>query len=473
MTTVLPDADFAELDSKRERVRDDEPREALFDNGAEQVVLGAMMTDPSIVADMASMLAPADFYRPQHATIFAAIVTLDGGQHPTDPVAVATYLGEIRQLSRIGGAGYLHTLMASVPTIAGNAAYYAKIIAGKAILRSLLTTVRRIEQLAQAAAHDQAASVLDTARQWLADLDAPITDSGPVAWGDILPTTLAAIEADGAGEIPTNVIPTGFQDLDQLLSGGMRPGQLVIVAGRPGSGKSTAAAGDFVRAAAFNRHARRKPVAVFSLEMSQDEIARRLLSAEARVPLHVLTEGKLSEEDWRRLHHVAADTESAPLFVDTTPNLTVADIRARCRRVKRQHGLSLVVVDYLQLLAANKGTGRESRQEQLEAMSRALKLLGKELDVPVVAVCQLNRGPEMRADKVPTAADLRGSGALEQDADVIVLLFRPDAYDKESPRAGELDFIVDKNRNGPKDTVTVAAQLHLSRFVDMAVMEPR
>lgn len=439
-----------------------------FDNGAEQIVLGAMMTNPSIGADMAAMLAPADFYRPQHTMIFEAIIALDAAQQPTDPVAVATRLSETQALSRVGGADYLHTLYASVP-IALHATHYAKVVAGKAILRNLVTTTRRIQQLATTAAHDQASSVLDTARQWLADLDAPVTDSGPVAWADILPTTLAAIEADGSADAPTNVVPTGFTDLDRLLAGGARPGQLVIVAGRPGSGKSTAAAGDFVRAAAFNRNAPRKPVVVFSLEMSQDEIARRLLSAEARVPLHTLAEGNLSDEDWRRLLHVAADTEPAPLFVDTTPNLTVADIRTRSRRIKRLHGLSLIVVDYLQLLAPNKGTGRESRQEQIEAMSRGLKLLGKELDVPVIAVCQLNRGPETRADKIPTSADLRGSGSLEQDADVIILLYRPDAYDKESPRADELDFIVDKNRNGPKDTITVAAQLHLSRFVDMAM----
>ncbi len=445
-------------------------REALYDQGAEQVVLGSLMLDPSVSVDVARLLRPGDFFRPAHATIYTAVLDLESRRQPTDPVAVASFLADRGELSRVGGGPYLHTLTESVP-VALQATHYARIVAGKAILRHLLAASNRIRQIAAGCPHDEAASALDAARALLADIDAPATEDGPVAWRDILPVTLNAIERDGDGETSTDVLPTGFADLDRLLGGGLRTSQLVLVAGRPGMGKSVAASGDLVAATAFSfRGSGRQPTVAFSLEMAQDEIARRLISAGARVPLDSVRTGNLDDQDWSRIARMAGDTEDAPLWIDTAPGLTVADIRARCRRIKRQHGLKLVVVDYLQLVTAAKGTGRETTQEQTGQISRSLKLLAKELDVVMVAVCQLNRGPEQRADKRPSLADLRGSGALEQDADIVILLHRDDYYDKESPRAGEADFLVEKHRNGATDTITVAAQLHLSRFVDMAIV---
>jgi replicative DNA helicase len=221
---------------------------------------------------------------------------------------------------------------------------------------------------------------------------------------------------------------------------------------------------DFARHAAVRHN---MASAIFSLEMSKIEIVTRLLAAEARVPLHVLRSGQLSDDDWTRLARRMGEISEAPIFVDDTPNMTLMEIRAKARRLRQRHDLKLVVVDYLQLMTSPKKV--ESRQQEVADLSRGLKLLAKEIECPVVAVSQLNRGPEQRTDKRPQLSDLRESGSIEQDADVVILLHRDDYYDKESPRAGEADFIVAKHRNGPTDVVTVAAQLHFSRFVDMAI----
>jgi replicative DNA helicase len=205
---------------------------------------------------------------------------------------------------------------------------------------------------------------------------------------------------------------------------------------------------------------------IFSLEMSRNEITMRLLSAEARVPLHSMRTGQMSEDDWARLARRMSEVVDAPMFIDDSPNMSMMEIRAKCRRLKQRHDLRLVIIDYLQLMTSPKRV--ENRQQEVSEMSRSLKLLAKELDVPVVAVAQLNRGPEQRSDKRPLLADLRESGSIEQDSDVVILLHREDAYEPESPRAGEADFIVAKHRNGPTATVTVAFQGHYSRFVDMA-----
>jgi replicative DNA helicase len=228
---------------------------------------------------------------------------------------------------------------------------------------------------------------------------------------------------------------------------------------------NSTAAMDFARATSVRGNF---ASAIFSLEMSKVEIVMRLLSAEARVPLHILRSGQLSDDDWTKLARRMGEISEAPLFVDDTPNMNLMEIRAKARRLKQRHDLKLIIVDYLQLMTSPKRV--ESRQQEVAELSRGLKLLAKEVECPVVAVSQLNRGPEQRTDKRPQLSDLRESGSIEQDADVVILLHRDDYYDKESPRAGEADFIVAKHRNGPTDTVTVAAQLHLSRFVDMAVV---
>jgi replicative DNA helicase len=256
-------------------------------------------------------------------------------------------------------------------------------------------------------------------------------------------------------------VPTGFTDLDTLTNG-LHPGQMIIIAARPAIGKSTMAL-DICRSASIKHNL---TSVIFSLEMSRTEITMRLLSAEAKVPLQNMRKGTMRDEDWTRVATAMSKVSEAPLFIDDSPNMSLMEIRAKCRRLKQRHDLKLVVVDYLQLMSSGKRV--ESRQQEVSEFSRALKLLAKEIEVPVIAVAQLNRGPEQRTDKKPMMSDLRESGSLEQDADMVILLHREDAYERESPRAGEADLIVAKHRNGPTDTVVVAFQGHYARFIDMA-----
>jgi replicative DNA helicase len=276
-----------------------------------------------------------------------------------------------------------------------------------------------------------------------------------------MPGALDEIEAIGShGGVLTGV-PTGFSDLD-VLTNGLHPGQMVVIAARPGMGKSTLAL-DFARAAAIRNS---MTTVLFSLEMARNEITMRLLSAEARVPLQTMRTGQMNDDDWARLARRMSEVADAPLYIDDSPNMSMMEIRAKCRRLKQRHDLKFVIVDYLQLMSSPKRV--ENRQQEVSDLSRSLKLLAKELEVPVVALSQLNRGPEQRTDKKPMLSDLRESGSIEQDSDVVILLHREDVYERESPRAGEADLIVAKHRNGPVATVTVAFQGHYSRFVEMA-----
>ena len=272
---------------------------------------------------------------------------------------------------------------------------------------------------------------------------------------------LEEIEAARGRDGKMTGIPTGFSGLDQLTNG-LHPGQMIIIAARPAMGKSTLAL-DFARAAAIKNN---MPTIFFSLEMGRSEIAMRLMSAEGAVPLQNMRKGTLDSRDWTTIAATRGRINEAPLYIDDSPNMTLVEIRAKCRRLKQRAGLKMVVIDYLQLMTSGKRV--ESRQQEVSEFSRALKLLAKELGVPVIALSQLNRGPEQRADKKPALSDLRESGSIEQDADMVVLLHREAAYEKDSPRAGEADLIVAKHRNGPTDTITVAFQGHYSRFADMA-----
>jgi replicative DNA helicase len=434
------------------------------DVAAEQSVLGGMLLSKDAIADVVEILRSGDFYRPAHATLFDAITDLYGRGEPADVITVAAFLQEAGSLSRVGGAPYLHTLINAVPT-AANAGYYARIVSERAVLRRLVEAGTRIVQMGYGSATGQGRDVddvVDLAQQAVYDVVERRVSEDFAQLGALLQPALDEIETVGSRGGMMSGVPTGFADLDRLLQG-LHPGQLIIVAGRPGLGKSTVAM-DFCRSASVRHN---MASAIFSLEMSKIEIVTRLLSAEARVPMHVLRSGQLSDDDWTRLARRMGEISEAPVFVDDTPNMTLMEIRAKARRLRQRNDLKLVVVDYLQLMTSPKRT--ESRQQEVADLSRGLKLLAKEIECPVIAVSQLNRGPEQRTDKRPQLSDLRESGSIEQDADVVILLHRDDYYDKETSRAGEADFIVAKHRNGPTDTVTVAAQLHFSRFVDMAV----
>ncbi|MEV6344158.1 replicative DNA helicase [Actinoplanes sp. NPDC051851] len=428
---------------------------------AERVVLGAMMLSTDVIADIIEIVKASDFYRPAHAAIFNAIIDLSSRDEPTDPIAVAQQLLAVGDLQRIGGVPYLHDCLETVPT-AANGTWYARQVAETAGRRRLIETATKMLQLAAAPdltldeALDQAGAAFHDA----------ITqrDSGelrPLA--DLVDPTIAEIRSVAAHRGELRGVSTGFHDLDQL-TGGLRGSQLIIVAGRPGMGKSILGV-DIARTVALRDG---KPAAFFSLEMSEQELVTRILSAEARVPLNVFNSGHVDDNHWARLDQHAARLKAAPLHIDETPALTMTEIRARSRRLAQRHGLSLIVVDYLQLMTPS-GRRTDSREQQVAEISRNMKLLAKELHVPVIAIAQLNRGPEQRNDKRPQLSDLRESGSLEQDADMVIFVHRDDYYDKDSPRAGEADFILAKHRGGPTDTVTVAAQLAFARFVDMAL----
>jgi len=435
------------------------------DIAAEQGVLGGMLLSKDAIADVVEVLRPTDFYRPAHQLVYDAILDLYGRGEPADALTVTNELSRSGQLARVGGAVYLHTLLSTVPT-AANAGYYAQIVAERAVLRRLVTAGTRIVQMGYDTASGAGGivgrvyDVVDRAQAEIYDVTERRTSEDYVHIESLLQGTMDEIDRISAtGGIGTG-IPTGFSRLDEITNG-LHAGQMITVAGRPGSGKSTLAL-DFARSTAVKH---RKPTVVFSLEMGKLELMMRLFSAEASVPLRNMRSGHMADQDWQRMARRAGELAEAPLYLDDSPNLTMMEIRAKARRLRQRHDLQLIIIDYLQLMTSGKRV--ESRQQEVSEFSRAIKLLAKELDLPVVALSQLNRGPEQRTDKKPLLADLRESGSIEQDSDLVLLVHREDMYERESPRAGEADIIIAKHRNGPTATVQVAFQGHLSRFADM------
>ena len=423
---------------------------------AEQSVLGGMLLSKDAISDVVEILRERDFYRPAHELIYDAIIDLYGRGEPADPVTVSAELTKRGDLVRAGGAPYLHTLISSVPT-AANAGYYAKIIRERAIMRRLVEAGTKIVQLG----YTDEGEVDDAVDQAQAEVFA-VTERREaddyIQLSQLLPAALDEIEKIAAGVIGQGV-KTGFKDLDALTNG-FHPGNMIVLAARPAVGKSTLGL-DIARYASIHKG---ETSVIFSLEMSRSEITMRMLSAEARVPLNNIRSGNLTEEEWSRMARRMGEISQAPMFIDDSPNLSLMEIRAKSRRLKQRHNLKLIVIDYLQLMTSGKRV--ENRQQEVSEFSRQLKLLAKELNVPVVAISQLNRSPEQRSDKKPMLSDLRESGSIEQDADVVIMLHRDDMYDSQN-RTGEADLIVAKHRNGPTRTITVSAQLHYARFFDM------
>lgn len=433
--------------------------EQRHDLGVERVTLGRMMTNSDAADEILHLLTGGDFYDTRHGLVFDTIQALRDAGEPADMFAVYRRLADRGQLGRVENGAYLHTLVSHADTAADNT-YHAKIVGRLAGLRRVEQALAHAGQQARTAT-DPAVAVAQ-AQEALANLEAK-TDGGPmVAWGDMLDGATTAIESAGQGDEPPG-IPLGFRDLDRLLGGGVQPGQVLVIAGRPGMGKSVLAIGDLLRSAMRNKVA----TAAFSLEMTRNEVFNRLVSAYCQIPFSSIRSGNLTDTEWASIARMCGDTADVPLWINDQRSTSLADIRGHCRRIHRTNGLDLVVIDYLQLIQVSDRA--ENRQVAVSALMRGLKVLAGELDVAIVLAAQLNRGPEQRQDKRPVLGDLRESGSIEQDSDIVILLHRDDYYDRESPRAGEADFIVEKNRNGPKDTVTVAAQLHYARFVDMAI----
>ncbi len=429
------------------------------DQIAEQASLGGMLLSTEAVAEVQEVVRGADYYSPKHEIIFDAVLSLFAKGEPTDVIAVTDELTKQGNLIKAGGADYLHTLTTVVPT-AASSAFYARIVAEKATLRRLVEVGTRIAQLGYA----NEGEVEDLVNQAQADVYAVTRGAvgeDYVGLNDSIEAAIHEIEAAQRRGGDMVGVPTGFAELDEMTHG-LHPGQLVIVAARPAVGKSTLAL-DFARHASIKTN---KATIFFSLEMGRAEIAMRMLSAESSIPLQSLRKGTLSDSDWARLAAVRGKINDAPLFIDDSPNMTLVEIRAKCRRLAQRMDLKMVVIDYLQLMTSGKKV--ESRQQEVSEFSRALKLLAKELGVPVIAISQLNRQAEQTKDKKPEISHLRESGSLEQDADVVILLHREDIGNRDHPRAGEADIILAKQRNGPTGTIVVSFQGMYSRFMNMA-----
>ncbi|TKJ26485.1 replicative DNA helicase [Blastococcus sp. CCUG 61487] len=388
-------------------------RQPPQDVQAEQSVLGGMLLSKDAIADVVEVLHGNDFYRPAHQVIFDCILDLYGRGEPADAITVAAELNRTDQLSKMGGAVYLHTLIASTPT-AANAGYYAAIVAEQAVLRRLVEAGTRVVQLGYGAAggRGDVDDIVDRAQQEIYDVTEKRMSEDYSRLEDILQPTMDELDAIASRGGVSRGVPTGIRDLDELTNG-LQAGQMIVIAARPGVGKSTLGL-DIARSASVKHHL---PAAIFSLEMSKHEITMRLLSAEAKVPLHHMRAGTLSDEDWSKLARRMGEIADAPLFIDDSPNMTMMEIRAKARRLKQRNDLKLVVIDYLQLMTSGKRV--ESRQQEVSEFSRALKLLAKELEVPVIAMSQLNRGSEQRQDKKPMLSDLRESGCLTADTRIL------------------------------------------------------
>ena len=421
---------------------------------AEQRTLGGMLLSPGAVNDVDEILQPADHYRPAHQLIHEAILELNGNGNPVDAVTVADLLTHRGELVRVGGGPYLHTLIASVPT-AANAGYYARIVRDKAILRRVIEAATSAIQMAYAAESDaddiaeRAAQKMDAAAAGRA-IDQLLTS------GEMLTETLDAL--DRPAELG---LPTGFADIDAGFTG-LGAGQFGVIAARPAMGKTQAAVNvaDYV--------GRTEDVVYFSLEMRREELMHRRIAAVAQVELMHLTRHELDDADWDRINRHMGALSDSKLLIDDNPIMGLAQIKARIRGLGRAgKPPKVIVVDLLGLMQPPKGRS-ESRQTEVAALSRGLKLIAREFGISVIAVVQVNRGPEGRTDKKPILSDLRESGQIEADADWVLLLHRDDYYERESPRAGEADFILAKQRQGPVFTATLACQSHYGRFMSMA-----
>ena len=424
---------------------------------AEQCTLGGMLLSQEAIADVFDAVRGPDFYAPKHEIIYSAILELFNRGEPTDVITVTDQLSKTGELVRAGGADYLHTLTSIVPT-AANAAFYADIVQEKATLRRLIEVGTKIAQMGYTAQGD-ITELVNQAQSHVYEVSKAGAGEDYVPLFDSIDAAVALMEnaQKRGGEMVG--VPTGFQKLDEMTHG-LHPGQLIILAARPAVGKSTLAL-DIARNASI-RH--KKPVIFFSLEMGRAEIAMRLLSAESRIYLQAMRKGNLSDNDWSRIASVRGEINSAPLYIDDSPNMTLVEIRAKCRRLAKRVGLEMIVIDYIQLMTSGKKV--ESRQQEVSEFSRALKLLAKEIGVPVIAISQLNRNSERSENKKPELSHLRESGSLEQDADVVVLLHREDMAKREEERDGLAELIVAKQRNGPTGPVMVNFLGQFSKFED-------
>jgi len=441
-----------------------EPLTPPHSTEAEQAVLGGLLIDAAAWDQIGDVVSADDFYRPDHSLIFSAIAELVASSRPPDVVTCSEQLQRRGKLDDAGGLAYLSTLVRDTPT-AANARAYAHIVRERSLLRQLISAGREITGSAFASDGRSARDLVDEAESRVFEIAERSTGrrEGAVGVSVLLPALIDKIDEWHSNPDALRGLATGFTDFDRR-TGGLRAGDLVIIAGRPSMGKTTLAV-NIAEYAAINPE---KPasVAIFSMEMPSEQLLTRMLSSIGGVPLNSIRSGQISDEDWVRVTAATTQLSSAKIFIDETPGLTPTELRARARRVKREHGLGLVVVDYLQLMQV-PGT-KENRATEIAEISRGLKALAKELEVPVIALSQLNRGVEQRQEKKPVMSDLRESGAIEQDADMILLIYREEVYDKNTPKRGIAEIDVAKHRNGETGPFMLTFQGQYSRFSNFA-----
>ncbi len=411
---------------------------------AEQAVLGGLMIDNNTWDQVADLVSESDFYRKDHRLIFRAIAMLAEEAQPFDAVTISEWLASHNELDNAGGLAYLGTLASNTPT-AANIKAYAGIVRERAVLRQLIQVSTDIANAAYNPAGRTSAEILDEAEKKVFDIaeQGSRGRSGYQTVKDLLVKAVDRIDTLYQNQSAYTGIPTGFTDFDNMTSG-LQNSDLIIIAGRPSMGKTSFAMNLVENAAIKNK----TPVAVFSMEMPGEQLVMRMMSSLGRIDQHKIRTGKLDEADWPRLTSAVGILNEAPIFIDDTPGLTPMEVRARARRIAREHGLGLIVIDYLQLMQGSSGNN-ENRATEISEISRALKGLAKELNVPVIALSQLNRSLEQRPNKRPIMSDLRESGAIEQDADLIIFIYRDEVYNEDSPDKGTAEIIIGKQRNGP------------------------
>ncbi len=422
---------------------------------AEMSVLGAMLFDENALTFAIEILKPDYFYETSHSQVFSVLQTLFDRNQPADLVTVSEELRKRGQLEGVGGAAYLTQLTAAVPT-AANIQHYAKIVKERALLRMLIQSATTIVQESFDPAQD-ARNVIDKAERAIFDIGQDQIEGKAYAMRDIIHNTMETIDQLFQRKEHVTGLATGFHEFDTKTAG-LQPSDLIIIAGRPSMGKSAFTTA-LCEHAAVNL---KKPVAFFSLEMSKEQLVQRMLCSFARVDAQKVRTGYLSHQDWPKLTQAAGKLSEAPLYIDDSPGQTVLEIRAKARRLKMRYGIQMVVIDYLQLM--HMGGQVESRQQEISAISRSLKALARELKVPVIAVSQLSRAVEARQGNKPQLSDLRESGAIEQDADVVVFLFREEYYNPTEENRNRAEAIIAKQRNGPTGTVPLVFLKEWTRF---------
>lgn len=428
---------------------------------AEQAVLGAMLIKKEAIAEVQEILQPDDFYREAHRIVYEAMVQLQNNDEAVDLVTLTEQLRKSEQLDKIGGLAFITQLANAVPT-AANVVYHAKIVKEKAELRSLINAATAI---ASAAYEDNTdvENIMDDAEKKILAVANRQNGGAFESMKSIVMRTFERINVLYESKGGLTGISSGFKDLDKLTAG-LQKSDLILVAARPSMGKTA-----FTLNIASYVGTHGCKVAFFSLEMSKEQLMQRMLCAEGGIDATKLRTGQLDTQEWNKLVHVADTLSRAPIYIDDTAGITVMELRSKARRLKAEHGLDLIIIDYLQLMQGRPSKNGDNRQQEISEISRSLKALARELDVPVIALSQLSRSVESRQIKKPMLSDLRESGSLEQDADIVMFLYREDYYDKDTENKNITDIIVAKHRNGPVDTISLFFQKEYTKFRDLLV----